>query len=50
MQYAVPVWQKISVCFSDRIESVQRRALQIIFPSADSCSEALQLAHLDTLA
>ena len=33
---------------SDKIESIQKRALKIIFPSADSYSGALELARVKT--
>ena len=46
----MPLWQSISGCLSDKIESIQKRALKIIFPSADSYSDALELARMKTLA
>ena len=36
LEYAVPVWQSIPNYLSDKIESIQKRALRIIFPSADN--------------
>ena len=33
MEYAVPVWQSIPVSLSDKLESVQIRALKIIYPA-----------------
>ena len=50
LEYAVPVWQSIPGYLSDKIESIQKRALKIIFPSADSYSDALDLARMKTLA
>ncbi|PFX23767.1 Acyl-CoA dehydrogenase family member 11 [Stylophora pistillata] len=50
IEYAVPVWQSIPGYLSDKIESIQKRALKIIFPCADSYSEALELARVETLA
>ena len=35
---------------SGTIETVQKRALKIIFPEAETYTEALQLAQLTTLA
>ena len=49
LEYAVPVWQSIPGYLSDKIESIQKRALKIIFPCADSYSDALQLAQEETL-
>ena len=42
LEYAVPVWQPIPDYLSDKIESIQKRALKINFPSADSYSDALE--------
>ena len=50
LEYAVPVWQNIPEYLSDAIETVQKRALKIIFPTAESYTEAVQLAQLKTLA
>ena len=50
LEYAVPVWQNIPEYLSDAIETLQKRALKIIFPTAESYTEALQLAQLKTLA
>ena len=50
LEYAVPVWQSIPNYLSDNIESIQKRALRIIFPSADNYNDALEVARLDTLA
>ena len=49
LEYAVPVWQSIPEHLCQKIESIQRRALRIIFPEAGSYNEALQLTKLDTL-
>ena len=49
MGYAVPVWQSIPISLSDKLESVQRRALKIIYP-AESYSTALQRAQIDSLS
>ena len=50
LEYAVSVWQTIPGYLSDKVESIQKRALKIIFPSADSYSDALELARVKTLA
>ena len=42
VKYAVPVWQSIPDYLSAKIESIQKRALKIIFPFADSYSDALK--------
>ena len=34
LEYAAPVWQDIPAYLSDAIESIQRRALRIIFPNS----------------
>jgi hypothetical protein len=49
-RYAVPVWQSIPGILSDKLETIQKRALKIIFPSAETYLEALQLAGIDNLA
>jgi hypothetical protein len=49
LEYAVPVWQSIPEHLCQKIESIQRRALRIIFPEAGSYNEALHLTKLDTL-
>ena len=46
----MPVWQSIPNYLSDKIESIQKRALRIVFPSADNYNDALEVARLDTLA
>ena len=38
-EYAVPVWHTIPGFLSDTIESVQKRALKIIFPAAETYSD-----------
>ena len=50
LEYTVPVWQSIPGYLSDKIESIQERTLKIIFPCADSYSDALDLARVETLA
>ena len=49
LEYAVPVWQAIPDYLSVTIEQIQRRALYIIYPEAESYTHALQLAQLDRL-
>ena len=49
LEYAVPVWQAISEKQSEKLESIQKRALRIVFPSVETYAEALSLAHLETL-
>ena len=44
LEYAVPVWQDIPA-----IERVQKGALNIIYPEAESYAHALQLGNLDRL-
>ena len=48
LEYAVPVWRLISEVQSEKLESIQKRALKIIFPSTERYTEALSLARLDT--
>ena len=54
MQYqetsAVLVWQTIPGFLSTTIESVQKRALKVIFPAIETYSEALELAKSAALA
>ena len=50
MEFAVPVWQLIPSTLADKLETVQKRAVRIIFPSIESYNEALERAHLDSLA
>ena len=50
LEYALPVWQSIPGYLSDKTESIQKRALKIVFPPADSYSDALELARMKTLA
>ena len=47
LEYAVSVWQSIPGYLSAKIESIQKRALKIIFPCADSYSDALKLAWVE---
>ena len=49
LEYAVPVWQDIPVYLSEAIQRVQKRALNIIYPEAESYVHALQLGNLDRL-
>ena len=49
LEYAVPVWQSIPGYPSDKIESIQKRVLKIMFPSANSYSDALELAWMKNL-
>jgi len=49
LEYAAQVWQDISAYLSDAIESIQRRALRIVFPDS-SYQQALDLANLTSLA
>ena len=50
LEYAVPVWQSISGTWSDKLETIQKRALKIIFPSVETYLEALEVAGIDNLA
>jgi hypothetical protein len=50
LEYAVPVWQSIPGILSDKLETIQKRALKIISPSTETYLEALQLAGIDNLA
>ena len=49
LEYEVPVWQDIPAYQSEAIERVQKRALDIIYPEAESYAHALQLGNLDRL-
>ena len=49
LEYALQVWQVIPYYLSDRIESVERWALKIIYPNS-SCSQALSLANETTIS
>ena len=49
LEYAVQVWQDIPDYLSDRIESVQKRALKIISPDS-SYSEVVSLTDETTLS
>ena len=44
LENVVAKWQAIPGSLSDTIESVQNRVLKIIFPVAETCSEAFWLA------
>jgi hypothetical protein len=48
-RYAVPIWQAIPDYLSERIESIQTRALRITFPSIDNYNEAMMMAQIPTL-
>ena len=50
LEYAVHVWQSIPGIMSDKLETIKKRALKIIFPSAETYLEAPQLAGIDNLA
>ena len=49
LEYATPVWQAIPDYLSDAIERIQKRALKIIYPEAESYNHALQLTKLDRM-
>jgi len=49
LEYAVPVWQDIPAYLSKAIERVQKRALNIVYPEAESYAHALQLDNSDRL-
>ena len=49
IQALLALFQSIPSYLSDKIESIQQRALKIIFPCADSYSDAFELARVDTL-
>ena len=48
MSNAVPLWQNIPEFLTSKIESIQKRAMRIIFP-LDVCNEALSALFLTTL-
>ena len=48
LEYAAQVWQDIPAFLSDAIESIERRALRIIFPNF-SYQQALDQANLTSL-
>ena len=50
LEYAVPVWQSICKMQYEKLESIQKRALRVIFPTAETYKDALNLAGLETLA
>ena len=50
LEYAIPIWHSIPDYLSDRVESIQRRALRIIYPEAESYEQCLRVAKLETLA
>ena len=50
LEYAVPVWQSTFKMQFEKVESIQKRALRVIFPTAETYKDALNLAGLETLA
>ena len=48
LEYAVPAWENIPLYLQDAIESIQKRALAVIFPGVPY-DEALQTAGVTTL-
>ena len=50
LHYAVPVWHSICEMQSEKLESIQRKALRVIFPTAETYKDAINLAGLETLA
>ena len=49
LEYAAQVWQDIPAYLSDTIESIQRRALRIIFPNS-SYQQAVDQANFTSFA
>ena len=49
LEYAVPVWQAIPEYLSQKIESIQKRALKIIKPGEESYEELLRLFNVEKL-
>ena len=49
LEYAVPAWANIPLHLKDAIESIQKRALAVIFPGVPSYDEALRGARVTTL-
>ena len=49
LEYAIPVWQAIPDYLSDKIESIQKRILHIVFPYIDIYNGTLLAASLETL-
>lgn len=49
LEYAVPIWQAIPDYLIKRLKSIQKRALQIIFPSIHSYDEVTMLVQIPTL-
>ena len=49
LEYAVPVWHAIQEYLSQKIESVQKRALKIIKPGEESYEELLRLFNVEKL-
>ena len=49
LEYTIPVWQAIPGYLSDKIESLQKWVLHILFPYIDSCNNTLLAAGLETV-
>ena len=49
LEYAVPVWQSICEMQSEKLESIQRRALNVILPTVETYKDALNSAGLEIL-
>lgn len=49
LEYAVPVWAALPSYLCENIESIQRRAMRIIFPGIPSYSSSLESANLNSL-
>ena len=49
LEYAVPVWHAIPEYLSQKIESVQKRALKIIKPGEESYEELLRVFNVEKL-
>ena len=49
LEYAVPVWASLPECLNELLESVQKKAMKIIFPDHNYIN-ALDIAGLDTLS
>ena len=48
LEYAVPVWQAIPEYLSQKIESVQKRALKIIKPGEESYEKLLRVFNVES--
>ena len=49
LEYAVPVWAALPECLNELLDSVQKKALKIIFPGHNYIS-ALHISGLDSLS